>query len=62
MLPLLAEGATNEQLSAHLRLSTRTVTHYVSDIMRATDCPHRISLVLVAQALLSSQECEELEP
>lgn len=62
LLPLLAEGATNEQLSAQLRLSKRTVAHYIADIMRATDCPHRIRLVVVAQSLLPSQQCEEFEP
>lgn len=41
LIPLLAEGMTNEEMAAELSLSKQTVENYVSELMHLTEARDR---------------------
>ena len=48
MLALLADGLTNGEIAQRLFVSTRTVDHHVSAILRKLDVPTRARAIAAA--------------
>jgi DNA-binding NarL/FixJ family response regulator len=63
LLPLIADGADNQQLAAAFTLAVTTIEQYISDIYAATGCANRVELVLRTRAWLgldqSTQPAEQ---
>ena len=49
IVPLLAEGLTNDQISGVLVLALHTVEGYVSEIKQRVDARDRVDLVIMCQ-------------
>ena len=52
LLPLMAEGATNEQMAEEFGYALHTIENYVHDLKDMLGCRDRVALVLTAQRVL----------